>query len=74
MKIAGNGQLSRYFLSGDTNVNSDDRMFLDQSLSVTLRCQFPQWSKEENVQARIKLSDVHETIKTYVYHIESICM
>lgn len=68
MKIAGNGQLSRYFLSGDTKVNSDDRMFLDQNLSVTLRHQFP-WCASKD-----KLSDVHETIKTYVYHIESICM
>lgn len=74
MKIAGNEQLSRYFLSGDTKVNSNGQMFLYQNLSVTLRCQFPQWSKEENVQARIKLSDVHEAIKTYIYHIESVCM
>lgn len=74
MKIAGNGQLLRYFLSGDTKVNSNGQMFLYQNLSVTLRRQFPQWSKEENVQARIKLSDVHEAINTYIYHIESVCM
>ena len=74
MKIAGNGQLSRSFLSGDTKVNSNGQMFLYEKLSVTLRRQFPQWSKEENVQARIKLSDVHESIKTYIYHIESVCM